>query len=170
MSMARAVLSSHLLFEVQGGRIGPASSIHQSERVMFRGIVAGPGFGHFSTRRPKFYQAVLDLTGVTLYHGTINVKIHGAMPLFPLASTQRIPAQDQIDFDDKQDILITPCAMEGCAGFWILPVFKGTWDPNPLGHFPKQIIEISLVEKLPNICPELPVSLEISDALTAEVT
>jgi hypothetical protein len=51
--------------------------------------------------------------------------------------------------------------MEGRPGFWILPVFKGTWNPNPAGHFPKQIIEISLVEELPNIAPGLTVSLEI---------
>lgn len=128
---------------------------------MFKGEVAEPGFGHFSKYRPKFYQAVLDLSGVALRQGTINVRIHEEMPHFPLPNTRRIPAQDQIDFDDNQDILITPCLMEGRPGFWILPVFKGTWAPNPKGHFPNQIIEISLVEQLPNIVPGLPVSLEI---------
>jgi len=132
--------------------------------VIFKGEVAGPGFGHFRELRPKFYQTVLDLSGVALYRGTINVRIKGEMPHFPLPNTQRIPGQDQIDLDDNQDILITPCVMEGRPGFWILPVFKGTWNPNPLGHFKNQIIEISLVEKLPNIAPGLNVSLEIPDS------
>ena len=118
---------------------------------MFKGEVAGPGFGHFRKLRPKFYQTVLALSGVALYWGTINVRIEGEMPHSPLPNTQRTPGQDQIDLYDDQDILITPCVMEGCPGFWILPVFKGTWNPNPLGHFKNQIIEISLVEKLPNI-------------------
>jgi hypothetical protein len=130
---------------------------------MFKGKVAGPGFGHFSKYRPKFYQTVLALSGMALHHGTINVRIDGEMPRFPLRATQRIPAQDQIDFDDNQDILITPCVMEGCPGFWILPVFKGTWNPNPAGHFFNRVIEISLLAKLPNIAPGLTVSLEIPD-------
>ena len=71
-----------------------------------------------------------------------------------MPDTRRIPGQDQIDLDDNQDILITPCVMGGRAG-WILPVFKGTWDPNPAGHFPKNIIEISLMEELPNLAPGL---------------
>ncbi len=128
---------------------------------MFKGEVAGPGFGHFGKCRPKFYEAVLDLTGVGLRWGTINIRIDGEMPQFPLPSTQRIAGKDQIDFDDKQDILITPCVMEGRAGFWILPVFKGTWNPNPEGHFRNKIIEISLVEEFPGIAPGLAVSLEI---------
>jgi hypothetical protein len=40
----------------------------------FKGQVAGPGFGHFSKCRPKFYQNVLDLSGLSLHQGTINVK------------------------------------------------------------------------------------------------
>lgn len=127
----------------------------------FKGQVAGPGFGHFGKYRPKFYQNVLDLTGLSLHQGTINVRIDGEMPHFPTSKTQRIPGQDQIDLDDNQDILITPCLMESRPGFWILPVFKGTNDPNPNGHLPKGIIEVSLVEKLPNIAPGLKVSLEI---------
>src|SRR5258708_4883934 len=51
--------------------------------------------------------------------------------------------------------------MEGRPGFWILPVFKATWNPNPAGHFPNQIIEISLAQEFPNIAPGLTVSLEI---------
>jgi hypothetical protein len=51
--------------------------------------------------------------------------------------------------------------MEGRPGFWVLPVFKGSNCPNPKGHLPKGIIEVSLVEKLPNIAPGLEVSLEI---------
>ena len=128
---------------------------------MFKGEVTGPGFGHFSKCRPKFYQTVLDLSGVALHPGTINVRIDGEMPRFPLRNTQRIPGQDQIDLEHNQDILITPCEMEGLPGFWILPVFKATWNPNPEGHFPNKTIEISLVEKLPNIAPGLTVSLEI---------
>ena len=131
---------------------------------MFKGKVAGPGFGHFSKYRPKFYQSVTAVSGVALYHGTINVRIDGEMPRFPLPDTQRIPAQDQIDFDDNQDILITPCLMQQLRGFWILPVFKGSWDPNPAGHFFKHIIEISLAEELPNVIPGLNVSLEIPGA------
>jgi hypothetical protein len=131
---------------------------------MFKGKVAGPGFGHFSKYRPKFYQSVMAVSGVALYHGTINVRIDGEMPRFPLPDTQRIPAQDQIDFDDNQDILITPCLMHKLRGFWILPVLKGSWDPNPAGHFPNHIIEISLVEKIPNLVPGFAVSLEISGA------
>ncbi len=57
---------------------------------MFNGKVADPGYGQFSKCRPKFYQAVLDLTGVGLYHGTINVRIEGEMPQFPLPITKRI--------------------------------------------------------------------------------
>jgi len=132
-----------------------------SERVMFKGEIAGPGFGHFSKCRPKFYQTVLALSGVALFQGTINVRIDGEMPHFPLPNTQRIAGQDQIDLDHNQDILITPCVMEGNPGFWILPVFKGTCDPNPAGHFPNHIIEISLVEELPNMTPGVMVSLEI---------
>jgi len=132
--------------------------------MIFRGLVAEPGFGHFSKYRPKFYRAVLDLSGVALREGTINVRIEGEMPRFPLPHTQRITGQDQIDFEHNQDILVTPCVMEGCPGFWILPVFKGTWEPNPKGHFPKHIIEISLAEELPNITPGLNVSLEIQGA------
>ena len=127
----------------------------------FKGQVAGPGYGHFSKCRPKFYQNVLDLSGLSLHTGTINVKIDGDMPHFPMPTTQRILGQDQIDLDDDQDILITPCLMEGRPGFWILPVFKGSNRPNPKGHLPKGIIEVSLVEKLPNIAPGLEVSLEI---------
>jgi hypothetical protein len=111
----------------------------------FKGQVARPGFGHFSKCRPKFYQNVLDLTDVALYWGTINIRIDGEMPHFPMPNTRRIPGQDQIDLDHNQDILITPCVMGGRPGFWILPVFKGTWDPNPAGHFPKNTIEISLM-------------------------
>lgn len=129
--------------------------------MTFKGEVAGPGFGHFSKYRPKFYQTVLAISGVALRRGTINVRIDGKMPHFPLSNTQRIPGQDQIDLDDNQDILITPCAMEGRSGFWILPVFKETWAPNPKGHFPNQIIEVSLVEEFPNVVPGLAVSLEI---------
>jgi CTP-dependent riboflavin kinase len=127
----------------------------------FKGQVAEPGFGHFSKYRPRFYQNVLELTGLSLYQGTINVKINGEMPDFPMPTTQRIPGQDQIDLDHNQDILVTPCVMEGRSGFWILPVFKATNQPNPKGHLPRGIIEISLVEKLPNIAPGLSVSLEI---------
>jgi len=118
---------------------------------MFKGEVAESGFGHFGKYGPKFYQAVFDLSGMALYQGTINVRIDGEMPHFPLPTTQRILGQDQIDLDHSQDILVTPCVMEGCPGFWILPVFKGTWKPNPTGHFTNQIIEISLVDKLPKI-------------------
>ena len=107
---------------------------------------------------------MLYLSGVALREGTINVRIEGEMPHFPLSDTQRIPRQDQIDLEHKQDILITPCVMEGRSGFWILPVFKGTWEPNPAGHFPKNIIEISLAEELPNITRGLNVSLEIPGA------
>ena len=131
---------------------------------MFKGKVAGPGFGHFSKYRPKFYQSVMAVSGLALYHGTINVRIDGQMPRFPLPDTQRIPAQDQIDFDDNQDLLITPCLLQELPGFWILPVFKGTWDPNPAGHFPNHIIEVSLVEKIPNVVPGFAVFLEISGA------
>jgi len=127
----------------------------------FKGEVARPGYGHFSKCRPKFYQNVLDLSGLSLHQGTMNVKVDGGMPQFPTSKTRRIPGQDQIDLDDNQDILITPCLMEGRPGFWILPVFKGTNHPNPKGHLPKGIIEVSLVEKLPNIAPGLQVSLEI---------
>jgi hypothetical protein len=127
----------------------------------FKGQVAGPGYGHFSKCRPKFYQNLLDLSGLSLHTGTINVKIDGDMPHFPMPTTQRILGQDQIDLDDDQDILITPCLMEGRPGFWILPVFKGSNRPNLNGHLPKGIIEVSLVEKLPNIAPGLEVSLEI---------
>ena len=134
---------------------------------MFKGEVAGPGFGHFGKCRPTFYQTVAARTGVALYHGTINVRIQGEMPRFPMPDTQRIPGQDQIDLDHNQDILITPCVMVGCPGFWILPVFKGTWDPNPLGHFPNHIIEISLEAKLENIAPGSAVCLEIPGTLKA---
>jgi hypothetical protein len=78
-----------------------------------------------------------------------------------MPETQRVPGQDQIDLDHNQHILITPCLMDGRPSFWILPVFKGTNDPNPKGHLPKAIIEVSLVEKLPSIVPGLKVSLEI---------
>ena len=128
---------------------------------IFKGQVAGPGFEHFSKCRPRFYQNVLDLNGLSLYQGTINIKINGELPPFPLPKTQRISGQDQIDIDHNQDILITPCRMEQRSGFWILPVFKGSNHPNPLGHWPKRIIEVSLVDKLPNIAPGLSVSLEI---------
>jgi len=127
----------------------------------FKGQVAGPGFGHFSKCRPKFYQNILELSGLSLHQGTINVKIDGEMPHFPMPKTQRIAGQDQIDLTHNQDILVTPCLMEGRAGFWILPVFKGTNHPNPKGHLPRGIIEVSLVEKLPNASPGLKVSLEI---------
>ena len=129
--------------------------------MIFKGEVAEPGFGHFGKCRPKFYQTVLALSGVALYQGTINVRIDEEMPHFPLPNTQRVPGQDQIDLDDNQDILITPCMMEGRPGFWILPVFKGTNRPNPIGHLPKGIIEVSLIEKLPNMAPGVKVSLEI---------
>jgi len=127
----------------------------------FKGHVDESGFGHFSKRRPRFYQNVRDLSGLSLHPGTINIKIDGEMPHFPLPKTQRIPGQDQIDLDDNQDILITPCMMEGRPGFWILPVFKGTNRPNPIGHLPKGVIEVSLIEKLPNMAPGVKVSLEI---------
>lgn len=127
----------------------------------FTGQVDGPGFGHFSKCRPRFYQNVLDLSGLSLHQGTINIKIDGEMPRFPMLKTQRIPGEDQIDLDHNQDILITPCLMEGRIGFWILPVFKGTNLPNPEGHLPKGVIEVSLTEKLPNIAPGAKVSVEI---------
>lgn len=131
---------------------------------MFKGEVAEPGFGHFSKCRRKFYQNVLDLSGLALCQGTINIRINGEMPHFPMPNTRRIPGQDQIDLDHNQDILITPCVIEGQPGFWILPVFKGTWDLNPAGHFPKNIIEISLIEKLTNMTPGLTVYFEILGA------
>ena len=128
---------------------------------MFKGQVAGAGFGHFSKCRPAFYKNLLALTGLSLYQGTINIKIDGEMPHFPMPKTQRVPGQDQIDLDHNQDILVTPCLIEGRSGFWILPVFKGTNLPNPKGHLPKGIIEVSLIERLPNIAPGVKVSLEI---------
>ena len=128
---------------------------------MFKGHVAEAGFGHFSKCRPAFYKTLLDLSGLSLHQGTINMKIDGEMPHFPMPKTQRVPGQDQIDLDHNQDILVTPCVMEGRPGFWILPVFKGTNLPNPKGHLPKGIIEVSLIEKLPNIAPSVRVSLEI---------
>ena len=127
----------------------------------FQGQVDGPGFGHFSKCRPRFYQNVLELSGLSLHQGTINIKIDGEMPHFPMPNTQRVPGQDQIDLDHNQDILITPCSMEGQRGFWILPVFKGTNLPNPKGHLPRGVIEISLIEKLPQIAPGMKVSVEI---------
>lgn len=129
--------------------------------MIFKGVVAQPGFGHFSKYRPKFYQAVLNESGMALRAGTINVRIDGAMPKFPLPSTRRIRGEDQIDFDHNQDILITPCTMEGRAGFWILPVFKESWEPNPAGHFFKHTIEISLAEEFSDAVPGLAVFLEI---------
>jgi hypothetical protein len=131
---------------------------------MFRAVVAEPGFGHFKECRPRFYRTVFDLCGVNLRPGTINVRIDGEMPQFPLPNTQRIPGQDPIDIEHNQDILITPCVMARRPGFWILPVFKGTWDPNPVGHFPNHIIEISLMEEFPGITPGLTVLLEIEGA------
>lgn len=128
---------------------------------MFKGEVAEPGFGHLRNCRPKFYETVLVLSGVDLRRGTINVRSNGEMPPFPLPNTHRIPGQDQIDLDHNQDILITSCVMEGRPGFWILPVFKGTCNPNPAGHFPNHIIEISLADEFPNLAPGLAVSLEI---------
>ena len=128
---------------------------------MFTGHVAQAGFGHFSKCRPRFYQNVLDLSGLSLHPGTINIKIDGELPHFPLPKTHRVPGQDQIDLDHDQDILVTPCVMEGRPGFWILPVFKGTNLPNPKGHLPKGIIEVSVIENLPNIAPGVKVSLEI---------
>lgn len=103
-----------------------------SERVMFKGEVAGPGFGHFRKCRPKFYQAVLALSGVALYRGTINVRIDGEMPYFPLPDTQRIPGQDQIDLDHNQDILPTPCVMEGRLG--LRTVLSGRLDSEDLAR------------------------------------
>jgi len=138
--------------------------LRRKVHMTFKGKVADPGYGHFKKSRPKFYRTVLDLSGTALYQGTINVKIEGNMPHFPLLDTQRIPGQDQIDLDDNQDILITPCILEARSGFWILPVFKGTWDPNPAGHFPNQIIEVSLVEELPNIAPGSNISIEIQES------
>jgi hypothetical protein len=129
--------------------------------MIFKGQVAEPGFGHFSWRRPKFYEAVFDLTGVRLRPGTINVRLDGEMPAFPLSTTKRIPGEDEIDITDNQDILITPCVMAGRAGFWILPVFKGTLEPNPKGHSWENIIEISLVEEISNVAPGFLVSVEI---------
>jgi hypothetical protein len=85
--------------------------------MMFQGEVAEPGFGHFRKHRPKFYKTVLALSGVVLYPGTINVRIDGETPHFPLPNTQRIPGQDQLDLDHNQDILITPCVMEVVLGF-----------------------------------------------------
>jgi hypothetical protein len=38
---------------------------------MFKGQVAGAGFGHFSKCRPKFYQNILDLSGLSLHQGTL---------------------------------------------------------------------------------------------------
>ena len=128
---------------------------------VFKGQVAGAGFGHFSKCRPRFYQNILDLSGLSLHQGTINITIDGEMPHFPMPKTQRVPGQDHIDLNHNQDILVTPCLMEGRRGFWILPVFKGTNLPNPKGHLPKGIIEVSLIEKLPNIAPGRKVSLEI---------
>jgi CTP-dependent riboflavin kinase len=146
----------------------PSAAQLDSERLkeamsagIFKGQVAGAGFGHFSKCRPKFYQNILDLSGLSLHQGTINIKIDGEMPRFPMHKTQRVPGIDQIDLDDNQDILVTRCLMEGLPGFWILPVFKGTNLPNPKGHLPRRIIEVSLIEKLPNIAPGRKVSVEI---------
>jgi hypothetical protein len=61
----------------------------------FKGQVAGPGFGHFSKCRPKFYQNELDLTGVALYRGTINIRIYAEMPHFPMPNTRRIRPQSR---------------------------------------------------------------------------
>jgi hypothetical protein len=63
---------------------------------MFKGKVTEPGFGHFRKCRPKFYQTVLALTGVDLYRGTINVRIEGETPHFPLPNTHRIPGKTRL--------------------------------------------------------------------------
>jgi hypothetical protein len=93
---------------------------------MFKGEVAQPGFGHFRKYRPKFYQTVLALSGVALYRGTINVRIIGEMPHFPLPNTQRIPGQDQIDLIE-------------CNGgsSWLLDSsgFQGNLEPESCGSF-----------------------------------
>jgi hypothetical protein len=54
---------------------------------MFKGQVAGAGFGHFSKCRPKFYQNILDLSGLSLHQGTINIRIDGEMPHFPFSAS-----------------------------------------------------------------------------------
>ena len=121
---------------------------------MFKGGVAGSGFGHFRECRPKFYEAVLALSGMALHCGSINLKIYREMPRFPLPNTQRIPGQEQIELDHNRDIPVTPCLMEGQPGFWILPMFKGTNLPNPNVNLPGGVIEVSLLGKLPQIILE----------------
>jgi hypothetical protein len=131
--------------------------------ILIKGVVAENGYGHFSRCRPKFYEYVKRIEGTKLRPGTINIRVNGAMPV-PSKSAVRVAGLDEIDLSDNQDILITLCRSNQYSGYWILPVFKGTQTPNPRGHYPHQIIEVSFADELPNITPGVELDLILLDS------
>ena len=131
--------------------------------ILIKGVVAERGYGHFSQCRPKFYECLEKIDGRKLRPGTINIRVQGAMPV-PSKDAIRVEGLDDIDLRDNQDILITPCSYNQFRGYWILPVFKGTQTPNPLGHYPHQIIEVSFAEELRNIQPGMELNLLLSNS------
>ena len=130
--------------------------------ILIRGVVAEKGYGHFSQCRPRFYDSVEKIEGRKLRPGTINIRVNGAMPI-PSKEAIRVEGLDDIDLHDNQDILITPCRCNQYCGYWILPVFKGTQTPNPLGHYPHQIVEVSFADELPNMNPGVELDLILLD-------
>jgi hypothetical protein len=131
--------------------------------IPIKGVVTEKGYGHFSRCRPRFYEQVKRIEGIELRPGTINIRVNGAMPV-PSREAVRVEGLDDIDLSDNQDILITPCRSNQYFGYWILPVFKGTQTPNPLGHYPDQTIEVSFADELPNIKPGVELELILLDS------
>jgi hypothetical protein len=143
--------------------LGGCDHILEASRIFQE--LAEKGYGHFSQLRPKFYESVERIEGRKLRPGTINIRVHGPMPI-PSKQAIRIEGLDDIDRsdNDNQDILITPCTCNHYRGYWILPVFKGTQTPNPLGHYPHRIIEVSLEDELPNIKPGVELDVMLLDS------
>jgi hypothetical protein len=167
MHYAEPSFRIHLLFldlnETQSEAPKAFRSLLNMAPILITGVVAEKGYGHFSSCRPKFYDYVKRTEGVKLRPGTINIRVNGAMPI-PSEKAVRVEGLDEIDLIDNQDILITPCRSNQYSGYWIFPVFKGTRTPNPQGHYPHQIIEVSFADELPNIKPGVELDLILLDS------
>ena len=95
-----------------------------------------------------------------MHPGTINIRVNGAMPI-PSKEAVRVEELDDIDLRGNQDILITPGRSNQHYGYWIL---QGHPDSEALGHYPHQIIEVSLADELPNIKPGVELDLILLDS------
>jgi hypothetical protein len=104
-----------------------------------------------SVHRPLFFKSL------GLWQGTINIQLPPDTDTSLVTPREKVVGLDPIDA--SQDFLIRPCRLKGVAGYQVLPIKKGTGEPQ--GHHAEKVIEVALTKKIP-LTPteELEVELE----------